>query len=1145
MNKWTEQQKLAINSPVQKIVCSAAAGSGKTAVMIERVVRMLQEGADPESFLIVTFTNAAASEMKQKIRSRLREGRAVPELRNAYGKIDLMEISTIHSFCQHLIRQEFQAADTDPFFTVCEPARAKKLFTEAFRAACAALQKEQDPDYTRWKKCFSVKQTEELVRSVWNFMMSLGKPFEWLDASCDDVPVTVDANHRWFATASKIVREKLLTANMLLRRQFEMFSEDPHGEPYRATWKADSELFHVKQLWAEGREVPPEQLNAGFVRLAAWPKLNRLEEDWKERYCEYREQLKAVMKEIDPLISLDAETVRKEFGNMRESLQALKKIVRGTGENFEQKKNALRMLDFNDFEHRALRVLANETARENVQRRWRNIFVDECQDVSAVQNELICQLTVPGTRLFMVGDVKQSIYRFRRADPLLFKTRSDEYEREDSEGELVRLQTNFRSRKEILDTVNVVFRDIMTEETAELPYGEQEELKPGRTEEKPGCFPVYVDVLQKDPDRTKMESYADYVAARTAELKEDGFEFKDIVILMPQVSTDGQKLADELEKRGIPVFFDGGSDFYDRFEVSAFVQLLTCIDNPFLDEPLLVVLKNAPFFFSEEELAEVRLVNDGKNVPFREAFRACAEAGDSVLSARCREAYEQLKHWRKLASVMQMSAFVRFVCSDSHHYAMAGADSARRTAQRNLDILCCRAEEAEKNGVYTLRRFLSYVSEQAGGGDQASATSLAEGDNVVRIMTMHKSKGLQFPVVFCMGLDNAVSHKRTDGVLLHDRLGICLKYKKPEYRISRPTAAEQIFRWQKEREERAERIRLLYVAMTRAQERMFLVGVGEDKTLWQSPAGEHRVLSAANYMDWIVPALLDKEKDSTSYAQGGKPYEIRFLEINQQDGVDNVQSCPQSGEWLDSLLSATPVEGLWKEEDAETYTSRMQKRSVTSLLQNADREIGEEEEEETPEGKRIPERFSEALKRTEVGQLPAFMAPPPEKRGAWRGSVIHRFLSLADLQKLREAGEDPVSVLREMKDGMLKAGVFTEEEGAVIRPEDVAAYFTSPLGKRVLASAEVRREWGFNLYRPERNLLVQGVIDCAFREGDGWILVDYKTDRVDDEEAFKAVYRPQLAWYAEALRELSGLPVNEMWLYSISKQKPVRVDSKE
>ena len=1137
MPNWTHQQQAVIDSSSRKIICSAAAGSGKTAVMIERIIRMLREGADPKSFLIMTFTNAAASEMKQKIYVRLREGRNEKNLRSALDKIDLMVISTIHSFCQDLIREEFQAAGADPFFTVCEQARAKSLFSEAFRSACASLQKEKHTDYLYWKKCFTRKDTEEIVRSVHTYMMSLPDPFEWMERSCEDVPDRIDPDHPWFRMASEMVMEKTLAAQVILRRQFLMFDEPEHGEPYRAVWKADSELFHVKQCWAEGKTVPEEALTAPFMRLPVWSKVNSLEAAWKERYQELRQQLKTLNAEIEPLIRQNPETVARDFGNLRASLRGLKMITLRTAERFAAKKAKLRLLDFSDLEHFALKVLRTEPAASAVRRRYREVFVDECQDVSQVQDEIIQSLYSDKGHLFMVGDVKQSIYRFRLADPGQFLKHMAEYESGDPEKSLLKLQTNFRSRPEILETANTVFRDIMKMETAEVDYTDGEALIPGRSAD--GFHPVQVDVLEPDPERTRLESAADDLAQRIRELQEEQFHYRDMVILMPRVSSDGPKLKELLEERRIPVFFDGGVDFYERQEIAVFRQLLTYIVNPTQDESLLTVLKSAPFFFKEEELARVRLQNPGKDVPFRKAFEECLE-DPGVIGERCREAAEQIAKWRLLEKVTPMGHFVRILCNDSHQMAMAGARPDGKTAKRNLHLFCCEAEEAERAGVYSLRRFLSFVSERAGGGDQRSATPLAEGDDVVRIMTMHKSKGLQFPVVFCLGLDGSLSGRAEGSVMTDADLGICLKYKRPEARLSRNTAASAIFSWKKEKEQRAERIRLLYVAMTRAQERMFLVGVGEDHALWSAPPGEHRVLSAVNYMDWIVPALQDAAKLSTGFPHAENPWKISFFSPIRADSVENTKSYPLLETWLDSLLSAPPVEGMWKDRQIGPLLSKMQKKSVTSLLKNADRDLErdpEGEEEETPEGKRAPDTFSAAFLRNQIIPYPSFMVPPPEKQGAWRGTLVHRFLSLVDLDRIRKAGGDLGLVLETMKEEMLAKNVFRPEEAAVIRVEDAAEFFRSPLGIRMLASREVRREWGFNLYRPDRDLLVQGIVDCVFLEEDGWVLVDYKTDRVENADVFVEIYRPQLKWYSEAIGELSGKRVKETWLYALSRHK--------
>lgn len=1144
MREWTEQQRKAIESPARKIICSAAAGSGKTAVMIERIIRMLREGAPPDTFLVVTFTNAAASEMKEKIRTRLREGRKEKNLRDALDRIDLMQISTIHAFCQQLIRQEFQAVGVDPFFGLCDPAVASALFAASFRSVCASLQREEDEDYKFWKKAFGRKETEELVSSVYHFMMSLPDPFGWLARSCGEVPLAVDPGHPWFAAASELVRDKILSVRMILRQQFLMFSSPEAIEAYRAVWKADSEMFHVKQLWADGQELTEEQRSADFRKLPGTRGLNSLEIDWKERYTSLRDELKQTAKEIDPFLRLDGETIARDDGNMKTSLRGLRKLVERTAKEYAARKARRRVLDFSDLEQFALRILSQPDTRAEVCGRYPEVFVDECQDVSRVQDEIIQRLYNGEGHLFMVGDVKQSIYRFRLADPNLFLNRMEEYRRPESDGECLELQTNFRSRAAILETVNTVFRDVMRKSTAELDYTDREALLPGRKETE--SFPVAADVITLSGEDTRLSALADHAARQIGELLQEHYRYRDVVILMPQVSTDGPKLAELLEKRGVPVFFDGGKDFYELEEVKTFLQLLSWIDCPVRDEDLIAVLRNAPFFFTEEELSAVRLACMEKDVSFRQAYQACLRL-DLEISPRCRQAEDRFRHWRRAAAVVPLGTFVRMLCSDSHQYAMAGAAPAGNTARKNLRILFRQAESAEKSGIYTLREFLAGVSEQGSGGDQRAASSLAEGDDVVRIMTMHKSKGLQFPVVFCMGLDRSVAGRRSGKAALDADLGICLKYKRPELRYARDTAAAQIFAWKKDREERAERIRLLYVAMTRAQERMFLVVTDPegDRMLWHAPAGDHRVLAAKDYMDWILPALVQPANLSTGYAQPETCWKIRAFDSSQQRIVENSPPEMQFSTGWETLINQPCVDELWKNSQQETRVSRMAKKSVTSLLKQAEKFLrGTEPEEETPEDKRMPERFSDALRRTELKPYPACMMPPPEKQGAWRGTVIHHFLSLLDPRRLREAASLP-ETLEAMKEEMLLSGVFTREEAAVIQTEDAVRWLESPLGSRMLRAADVRREWGFNLYRPDRNLLVQGVIDCAFLEEDGWVLVDYKTDRAEDEEGFVETYRPQLAWYAEAVRELTGKPVKEAWLYALSRGRAYRTDAPE
>ena len=1133
MTQWTEQQKMVIRSDERKLICSAAAGSGKTAVMIERVLRLIQDGADPEAFLIVTFTNAAAAEMKEKIRNRLREERRQPKIREAYNKVDMMEISTIHSFCQRLIRQEFQAAGVDPMFRICEAGIRQKLFDDAFCSACDSLLTENDPEFENFRKKFENDETLRIVSSVYTFMMSLPDPEEWLEMACEGVPEKIDSTHPWFRYAGEIVRDKLDTAAVLLRQQYRMFGEEGHLDRYREAWTKDSELFHVKQLWADGKDVSPDLLDMEFCRLPTVRGLNIPESDWKSRYEEIRKKLKSLNDDISKLIFPDPERIGLEFLNIRESLSSLRKIITRTMENFDQAKMKMRVLDFQDLEHKSLRILRLPEYRKSVQKRWQYIFVDECQDVSAVQDAIIQAMLGNENSLFMVGDVKQSIYRFRLADPMIFMRRSHEYMQPDAEGDCLSLQTNFRSRPEILETANTVFRDIMRAETAEMDYTPQEELIPGRKTD--GDFPVSVDLLKPNPAMEYHEILAEYISEQVRELKNEKFEFRDMVILMQKASSDAPKLVEALTARNIPVFYDGGADFYALDEVQSFLRLLELLQNPQQDLPLISSLRNPPFMFDEQELAEIRLCASGRKIAFWKAFDRCA-AMDTPVGKRCAAAKQKLEEWRELSKVTPLGTFMFRLVGDSQHYTMAGASPAGRTAQKNLRLLCMQAEAAQDAGIYTIRDFLLYTEDQASGGDARAAAPLAANDNVIRIMTMHKSKGLQFPVVFCLGLDKPMKGRQEPSVLTDAELGITLKYKDPVQRIARKTAADEIFAWKKEREERAERIRLLYVAMTRAQERMFLAGITEERGNWQLPAGVHRVQSAQDYLDWIVPALRDSEKLSTGCAHRSTHWKIRTLEINQQENVENAQVIHSLENWLNSLILRSPVDGLWKDSQEEAVNpERMIKRSVTAMIRKAEQgSFDPEDEEETPDGKRIPERFTRALRKYDMSRLPPFMTVPQEKQGAWRGTVMHRFLSLADLERIRSAGKDPELEIIRMRDEMCSSGVFRQEEAEVIDTADIAGFFTSRIGHRMLASPEIHREWGFNLYREEERLLVQGVIDCAFLEDGCWVLLDYKTDHVEDPEAFCETYRPQLTWYADALEKLTGRKVREKYLYALS-----------
>ena len=1147
MPEWTGAQKQVIDSNALQLICSAAAGSGKTAVLVERIARLIQEGEHPSSFLVVTFTNAAAAEMKEKIRKRLQKEERNPVVRRALEQMDCMEVSTIHSFCQRLIRQEFQTVQMDPLFQICDSSMRKNLFEESFREACNRMMKEEEEAFSAFRKNYDQQQTRNILEELYPFMMSMPDPESWLRQAVDQIPEQVDADHPWFRTMREIVSEKLFSCAAVLRRLYAMFDDYAFVEAYREVWKADQEMFHVKQLWTEGK-ADTEAVRAGNkARLPSVRGLNDYELDWKERYQKQRNELKKLFDEIDALILLDPDRVSSEFRSIRQDAETLEKLVLQTASVYEQKKRKRHVADFNDLEHLALKILRNETCRAAVREQYTWLFVDECQDVSAVQDAIIRELTGEQTRLFMVGDVKQSIYRFRLADPTLFLRRMEEARKSrDPEIACIALQTNFRSRPEILETANVVFRDVMRKKTAEMDYTREEELLPGRETE--GFLPVSVELIENDiPDYPKLSAVADHLArqiqdlmdAQAAKPEDQRLDYRDMMILMPAVSQDGAKLAELLKARNIPVYFDGGQDFYQQPEVMAFRLLLELIDNPLQDLPLISALRNAPFFMDEETLSAVRLTAPGAGTPFWQAFDQCCSE-DTPLGRECRQARERIRDWRFRAGLMHLPDFFWYLMEDSQMYAAVRLEDHGRTAQANLRLFCLQAERLLSSQHLTLKEYLAYMKDQAEAGDVKAATLLGEKDNLVRIMTMHKSKGLQFPVVFCVGLEHSVLGKNTTQIMTDAQLGLCLRYKEAAHRLSRKTVANQIFAWKKEHQEKAEKIRLLYVAMTRAQEELHLVFCGDEKALWKMPAGSYRVLSAQQYMDWVMPALYDavRPESSTNNSQPVKPWKIRIFESNQQQIVENKKVIHSVTEGLDSCIPAQDVDNLWKKQEDGQPGSFYRKQSVSSLLWQAEAALGEDTEE-TPEEKRIPDRMEKALRRYELVQYPAFMTEKGIMTGAAHGTAVHRFLSLTDLAALRAGLEPPGGpdslrrAIRDMRDRMLAEGVLSREEAGEIRPEEVADLYASPLGRRLLASPEVRREWNFNLLMEERHMIVQGVMDCVFLENGAWILLDYKTDSVDRPEELTERYGAQLAWYRTALERLTGKPVRESWLYSL------------
>ena len=1204
MPNWTPEQRQAIDARNRTILVSAAAGSGKTAVLVERIASLLQESADThlKNMMIVTFTTAAAGEMRQRLARTLKE--RYPEAPEIYGQaLDELEgtqISTIHAFCQQLLREEFQAAGISPMFGIADDKRTALLFEEAARDALnALLEPPVDESVAFLTEAYSLKQVLAWNNELYKALMAMPHPFEWLKAAVDSIPDPDYAHQPWYQAAFGELELRTGQARNAIARLLAM-KEDPMCPDLRKQDADDAAALAEAFLRRiEDPETRDAALKEGvkFPNLRIMRKADPAVKKWSDGiFKPAHEALKdsvglqilSVFKGMSP----DDPLNRKEDEAVHKACRGLQLLAEETHRRYFALKLRANVLDFSDLEQLTMQILDDPALRERLQGRYSHIFVDECQDVSAIDDAIVQRLHGDTNALFMVGDVKQSIYRFRQADPTLFMEKLNSYSRDPfAEERRIDLQKNFRSRAAVLDATNRLFRAVMRAEVNEIDYAPEDELIPGRvtendppveiiladsmkdikSPEEPGEWKDRLDALKARPELSK-PIYTDAlcVAERIRELVDHGcdglppFRYRDIVILMPRVANGaGETVARVLLENGIPSYFDGGSGYFDLPEVRQLRDMLSCIDNAHQDQPLITTLKLSPFLMEDRQLAEIRLCSPGKNVPFYEAFAACAEQ-PTELGILCHDAMDFLSRWHELAGLMPLADFIWSLLRETEIYALSGAMPGGAERQANLTMLCDRAETYEQTMNGGLHGFLTYMEElKTVGGDDDAARMVGENEDLVRILTMHKSKGLEFPVVFLMNLGNSGKNK-TKELKLHPKLGLHVPYANPALNLQRDGHRAMGFQLKKNADERAERCRLLYVAMTRAREKLIIVCNGRgDVPLWKAEPSPNRVAAANSMNNWLMCAAHDELGDiidpalamdysdrentfqqlSTVFQQAGTPYVMRVWAplnskaVEKSEALGNVSDAVLRirGGALDPALAEQWAQLAMVPEEAPMKTS------VTALVHGTLTQLPQEDEEfETDEGR--PEKAMPVIdRRKELQRRPAFM----EKRGLTgteRGTLTHKLLSLTDLAALRDAKDLYGELNRQLRE-MTDRGKLTQDELLAAEPRLLLRFYQSDIGRRLLKAAEgeTHREWQFNM-RWKENSLVQGVIDCAFKEDGQWVIVDYKTDRDTTPEVLLTHYARQLRLYAGAVVTITGEPVKEMWLFPLRGGSSVRVE---
>ncbi|MBQ9326175.1 MAG: UvrD-helicase domain-containing protein [Clostridia bacterium] len=1190
MPTFNPDQVKAIEAENPSILVSAAAGSGKTTVMVEKIRHTLQVHPEKHlsNMLVITFTREAAANMRLKLQELLSEAanQGDATAAQALSEIEAAQISTIHAFCAQAVRDGFHIVDVDPMFRIAEAAETEYLFQSAFQSAVdALLSQEQGADAADrllvrdLLATFSQKELLDMTRTVYQTLMGLPDGFVLLRTAVDAMLKTPSA-HPWVQEIMQATRLDLRMLPSLMAREQELV-QDPIA-PVRCLDVAEADKACLEGILEQADAVSdPEALCAIILGAKdAMPgltlrKLSDAEKAWYEAFKSLRQEIKGssglLATAAQRLQAITDEKALRDNQRIQEEARGLYTLTQAVARFFREEKRNANVVDFSDLEQMTYTLMTDAQhteVRTSMLEAYTDIYVDECQDVSAIQNAIIQSLNGENHHLFMVGDIKQSIYRFRHADPGLFLGYRDSFADADAARERkIFFRDNYRSSAAVIDCVNATFEKCMVRQVSELDYEEGDRL----IANKPGNFgPVTVCLLDRDAQQSETEDKTDLLEAQCLEAarciddwvqgrEREGtpaYHYGDIAILLRSVKTDAPKIVEAFRKLHIPVSYEGVQNYYSLPEVSSFLALLRVIDNMHQDIPLIATLAHQPFSFSEEALARIRLYKP-EQVPFYEAFDACCQDSSSALGIRCLRCRKVLERWRFEAGTRTASDLIWQLLRETSLYALYGAYPDGKRRQRNLDALYQRAVDLEERGILTLSDFLDEIHRNEESTQSAGGSAFEEGgEDAVRIMTMHKSKGLEFRCVILMNLQRNIRARHGTNTLLLDlspahterpSLGMYLPAIRRGAHTIADTYGKDAFDARRIRDEIAESTRLLYVAMTRAMERLVMIGTFREKDaeLWQEKDACSRVWKTRSMLDMVMPSVLQgapMPPVGEAYGAGNWLLKVTVPENLAEDTQDAgqagreeelVEMAAASGDSYESLF-LPPHEDAWPA-----------KTSVTALVRGTFREWSdaEDRENETVENKRMDRPLIAQARLSEEAEKPAFLEEQ-KASAAEAGSMTHRFLRLISLPALRTA-QNLDATIREEAQRMRESGILGEKEAGVLRLDSVAAFFRSPLGQRFLQAQESHREWKF-LYETEDagHLLIEGIIDAAFLEADGWVLIDYKTDHDTRPEQLIARHAEQMNWYRRALEQLSRKPVKEMWLYALRShsacQVPVR-----
>lgn len=1188
--EFTREQKKVIRLRNKNILVSAAAGSGKTAVLVERILGLILDEKNPvdiDRLLIVTFTNAAADEMRERIGKAIEDSlMKQPDNVHLQRQSTLLHralITTIDSFCLFIIRNNFNEIGLDPGFRVADSGEIKLLKQDIINEVF-----EQCLEDEKYKARFvnmlenlaargKEKILEEAILKIYDFAQSFPWPREWLSERYDDYYVEAELEDTsWGQILREDVGNQLEQMESRLQSAIEMCMEP--GGPYMYEEALASDLDTVALLrrmsWQEQYEY---MQNLKFATLSRKKDDGVLPEK-REQIKEFRDEIKGELKKIaERFYGFSKETIKKQMAETMEVEKTLIDTVMLFGEKFETRKREKNILDFHDMEHFALNILVQrEMDEETGKLTWKptktaldytgyfkEIMIDEYQDSNLVQ-ELLLQ-SISGERegrpnRFMVGDLKQSIYKFRLARPEIFLEKYHEYpETEDEDSQRVDLHQNFRSRKEVLDSVNHVFYQIMGKELGKIEYTSKEALNCGAAYEE--CEEDYQTelLLLENKEEEPRKAEALMVAGRirqlvgkflitdpdTRKLRPAGYG--DIVVLLRTNAGWAEDFYNVFMEQQIPVCVTGKTGYFSASEVQIVLSFLKVIDNPRQDIPLYGTMKSRFGRFTEEEIVKMKGMGQSTLYDNLKAMK------EGELGEKAAGFLKDLKRYRDLVYIMPIHKLLRLYLEETGYlYYFAGlAGGKQRVA--NVRMLLEKAEDYEKTSYFGLFHFIRYMEQlQKYDIETEEAETEDESGNAVRIMSIHKSKGLEFPICIVAGLSKKMNMQDADAALICDMdMGIGMEYRNPVTRVKNPDLRRDVLGRKMKMDNLGEELRVLYVAMTRAKEKLILAGVVEEyekRMLSYFEVSKSREMKlptgmlqrSKSFMDFLLPAVIrnnecikihlwnpwiaDKEKETDVIYNEIERIELeermkRPLSLTEQEIVNRLQD---------------KINFVYKHEDLQGLYA---KTSVSELKMKAMEEADGATYQLFEEAEIVP-------------YIPRFIEKREEVNGTARGNAYHRVMELLDFIHTHDSHEIRKSLEQKAKDGLIE-----ENSLQLIRWKKIESFWESDLGRRMQEAAKygkLFREQPFVLgisakrvqdkFPSDEKVLIQGIVDAYFEEENEIVVVDYKTDTVNESEELIRRYREQLNYYGEALEQLTGKKLKEKLIYSFALNETIKVE---